>query len=326
MRKIFGLVAVGLAIASSVTLHFASQAKVNHPIPVPDAAVKPASVTSRKQEKQKKSSSVTTPIDEIERFQQVMQEAIDQNLHDLPMGEIMQAIAPRFLGTPYQAGLLEQSKAERLVVTLKGFDCVLFIETVLAIARGVAVQDYSYDTFSDRLRDQRYENGQIDGYCSRLHYFSAWIQDNQKRGTVKNIASELEGVPLQKTLNFMSNHRQSYPQIANDDANYQCIVEMEAELEDLTVDYIPTNQIRRVYSQLQPGDIIGVATNIAGLDVTHTGLVYRQPDGTMGLIHASPAGEVTIARDLQGYVGNVRNAIGILVARPVDPRQRIPAN
>ena len=259
--------------------------------------------------------------EDVKRFRRVMQDARTRQMHDRPMAEIMQAIAQSFLGTAYQAGLLDQSKEETLVVTLNKFDCVLFIETVLAIARGVAVQDYSYQTFVNHIRDQRYWDGQINGYCSRLHYFSEWIFDNEKRGAVKNLGQELGGVPLNKTLNFMSSHRQSYPRLS-EDATYQCILQREAKLDGVTVDYIPTNQIRRVYNQLQPGDIVAVATNIRGLDVTHTGLAYRHPNGKIGLIHASPIGKVTTAPDLETYVGKIKNAIGILVARPVDPRQR----
>lgn len=117
----------------------------------------------------------------------------------------------------------------------------------------------------------------------------------------------------------MSQHRQSYPHLS-DDATYRCMVEREGKLNGVTTDYIPTNQIRRAYAQLQPGDIVAIATNIPGLDVTHTGLVYRHPNGKIGLIHASPIGQVTVSPDLHRYVSKVENAIGILVARPIDPR------
>jgi cell wall-associated NlpC family hydrolase len=255
-------------------------------------------------------------------FRRIMQYVNTKKLYQRPMGEIVQAIAQQFLGTAYKADLLDQSKEETLVITLNKFDCVLFVETVLALARGVAVQDYSSETFVNHIRDQRYRNGQIDGYCSRLHYFSDWIWDNEKRGAVQNIVEELGGVPLNKKFNFMTTHRQSYRPLANNDANYQCMVEMENKLNKVTFDYIPTNQIRRVYNRLQPGDIVAIATNLPGLDVTHTGLVYRTREGNIGFIHASPIGEVTIARDLQRYTGKVKNAIGILVARPSDPLQR----
>jgi hypothetical protein len=104
------------------------------------------------------------------------------------------------------------------------------------------------------------------------------------------------------------------------DQTLQSIRQKEAKLDGVTVDYIPTYEIHREYAKLQPGDIVAIATNIPGLDVTHTGLVYRYPNGDIGFIHASPVGAVTIARDLETYVGKVENAIGILVARPIDPR------
>lgn len=253
-------------------------------------------------------------------FAPVIEYAVQKQLHQRSMGEIMQAIADYFVGSPYEAGLLDESDGENLVITLNGFDCVLFVETVLAIARGVAVENYSYQTFANNISQQRYWQGEMDGYCSRMHYFSEWIADNHKRGNVKNIAVDLGGLRVNKQLYYMSQHRWNYPQIANNDANYQCIVNMEDNISRLNIDYIPYSDIRSVYSQLQPGDIIAVATEVDGLDVTHTGLVYRLPDGNIGFIHASPAGRVTVAYDLHRYIWNVESAIGILVARPVDPR------
>lgn len=253
--------------------------------------------------------------EDVARFEKIVQYAKQQNLPDRPIGEIVQAIADNFLGQPYAEGLLDKSGAEKLTVTLNKFDCVLFVETVLAIARGVAVKDYDYQNFVNRIEEQRYLNGKMNGYCSRLHYFSEWINDNQKRQTVENITTQLGGVPMNKQLNFMSQHRSSYPQMVKDEATYQCIVGIEADLAKTTVNYIPTNLIKSIYSQLKPGDIVAVATDVKGLDVTHTGLVYRNADGNMGLIHASPAGQVTVAYDLHRYINRVESAIGIVVAR-----------
>ncbi|MEG5034462.1 N-acetylmuramoyl-L-alanine amidase-like domain-containing protein [Microcoleus sp. AT3-D2] len=276
-------------------------------------------VLARRQDSNNTERETAAQPEDIARFEKVVQYAKQQNLHDRSMGEIVQAIADNFLGKPYAAGLLDESGEEKLIVTLNKFDCVLFVETVLAIARGVAVQDYDYQNFVNRIEEQRYLNGKINGYCSRLHYFSEWINDNQKRQTVENITAELGGVPMNKTLNFMSQHRSSYPQMVKDEATYQCIVSQEADLAKTTVNYIPTNRIKRVYSQLKPGDIVAVATDVKGLDVTHTGLVYRNADGNLGLIHASPTGEVTVAYDLHRYISRVESAIGIVVARAKTP-------
>ncbi len=272
-------------------------------------------VLARRPDSNNTEREIAVQPEEIARFEKIVQYAKKQNLPDRPIGEIVQAIADNFLGKPYAEGLLDKSGTEKLIITLDKFDCVLFVETVLAIARGVAVQDYDYQNFVNRIEEQRYINGKMNGYCSRLHYFSEWINDNQKRQTVENITAKLGGVSMNKTLNFMSQHRSSYPQMAKDEATYQCRVGIEADLAKTTVNYIPTNRIKTVYSQLKPGDIVAVATDVKGLDVTHTGFVYRNADGNMGLIHASPAGQVTVAYDLHRYISRVESAIGIIVAR-----------
>ncbi|MFB2935114.1 N-acetylmuramoyl-L-alanine amidase-like domain-containing protein [Aerosakkonemataceae cyanobacterium BLCC-F154] len=263
-------------------------------------------------------------IGDISKFEQIMQNAQRENLSDRPMSEIIQKVAQEFLGTKYKANLLDGSSREKLVVSFEELDCVLFVETVLAIARGIALQDHSYQTFINHLQNQRYRNGELPEYCRRLHYFSDWILDNQNRGNVQNISLDLGGISQNKMLNFMSKNRQRYPLMVNNDANYQCIVDRQSELAEVAINYIPKHRINRVYSQLQPGDIIAVVTNISGLDFTHTGLVYRRTNGRVGFIHASPAGTVTTARDLQRYVRNVKNSMGVVVVRAIDPRHLQP--
>jgi Protein of unknown function (DUF1460) len=253
------------------------------------------------------------------KFDRTMQFAIAQKLHQKNMPEIMQAIATQFVGTPYQAGLLDIAPKEKLVLALDKFDCVLFVEAVVAIARGVAAQDYEFATFAERISEQRYRDRQLDGYCSRMHYFSEWISANQARGTVKQITQDLGGIKTPKLLNFMSSHRQKYSQLKSDDT-FKCVVEMEQRLADLDFIYIPTDKIKQAYSKMQPGDIVAIATKIEGLDFTHTGLVYRNADRSIALIHASPSGAVKISPDLQTYVKQVKDQAGIVLVRPVDPR------
>lgn len=267
------------------------------------------------------SSGVSIALDsnqnteDYQRFQSITKKAISQNLSSKPIGEIMEVIASQLLGSKYEAGLLDQSKTETLFVSLTKFDCVLFVETVLALARGIIVKDYQYSTFVNNLTEQRYRDGKLTNYCSRLHYFSDWVADNEKRGHVQNITGLLGGVKLDKKLNFMTKNRSLYPQIAQNNDQYKCIENVEKNLSSLELKYIPTGKIKQIYSQLKPGDIVGIVTNIEGLDVTHTGLIYRQGNN-VGLIHASPAGKVTIAPDLQQYVSKVNKAIGITIARP----------
>lgn len=253
-------------------------------------------------------------------FEEVMAYARAENLHERPFGEIMQTIGLRFEGTPYVTGMLDEPEEETLIVNLTGFDCVLFIETVLALAQGIAQEDYAYATFADNVRALRYRDGVMNGYCSRLHYFSEWIADNENDGTIENLTDDLGGRLLDTQLTFMSEHRDAYPRLAENDSLFQGIQEMEADLAHLDIYYIPQDQIRTVYDRLQPGDILATATDIGGLDVSHSGLVYKGPDGSTGFLHASTTGGVKVSPDLQRYVEKNKRQIGIVVARPIDPR------
>lgn len=263
-----------------------------------------------------KSNYVMKPQDK-KRFQQIMQYAKKQNLAQQSTGKIMSAIAQRFIGTPYEANLLDRNHQERLVISLTQFDCFIFVETMLALARGIKDQNYNMSSFQERLIEQRYREDQVNGYCSRLHYFSEWIQDNQRQGMITDITPKLGGNLLKENLNFMSSNRKLYPRLVNNDKNYQCIQKMEEKLEDLKIYYLPTNEIKSIYHLLESGDIVGIATGISGLDVSHSGLITEASREKVSLIHASPGGEVTIASDLVKYVKNVPSAKGILVARPV---------
>ena len=251
-------------------------------------------------------------------FEGVMTRAREENLHERPIGQVMQSVGLQFLEKPYMAGLLDEPAEETLICRLDGFDCVTFLESALALARGIQNQDYSWESYSRQMRDQRYRGGEMSGYCSRLHYFSDWIADNERRGNVQNVTEDLGGIPLEKDLDFMSEHRDSYPRFATNDSVYQCILDMEEQLADVALFYIPQDRISDAYEGLRAGDIIATATDIEGLDVTHTGLVYDHGDGRIGLLHASTSGGVKVSPDLQSYVQENRSQIGIVVARPLE--------
>lgn len=280
-------------------------------------------IISQKEVEQNIPKTAPKTNDEI-IFDKIISNLSKNNISSQSLGNIMQKVAENFLGARYKAGLLDRFNQETLVISLTEFDCLLFIETVLALSRNIALQEYDYQAFANNIVNQRYWNGNLNGYCSRLHYFSEWIYNNQKRNNIEDISMNLGGISQNKKLDFMSKHRSSYPRLINDDANYQCIVSMEENLtiQAVPTNYIPKQKIKNIYQQLQPGDIIGVTTNIAGLDVTHTGLVYDSADGKVGFIHASPIGKVTIDRDLQNYVERVPKSTGIVVVRPIDPRNQ----
>ena len=249
-------------------------------------------------------------------FAEVMEYARENNLHERPIGEIMQEIGLQFRGKPYVAGMLDEPAEETLICRLDGFDCVTFVETALAMAYGILEEDYSYDTFAKNVMRLRYRGGVMDGYCSRLHYFTDWVHDNEKRGHVEDVTEMIGGIPFDRTINFMTKNRASYPRLVSNDSLFECIQQAERRLGEVDLYYIPQDRIRSAYDKLQAGDIIATTARMEGLDVTHTGLVYDTGRGK-GLLHASTSGGVKVSPDLQEYVEGNRGVIGIFVARPL---------
>lgn len=248
-------------------------------------------------------------------FDEVMAYAREQNLAVRPLGEIVQAVGLRLLGRPYVEGALDRTVEEALVVDLTGFDCVTFVENVLALAQAIEAGTPSYDAYVRNLEALRYRGGTLNGYCSRLHYFTDWMLDNERRGHVRLVTRDF-GQPFDKTIDFMSGHRDAYPKLKGNDSLFACIEDMEVGLRDHGVYYVPQGDIRGIYGQLQAGDIIATATDIDGLDVTHTGFVFKR-DGQTGFLHASITGEVKVSDDLADYIASNKVQTGIIVARPL---------
>jgi cell wall-associated NlpC family hydrolase len=263
------------------------------------------------------SAAVPAPPDSTQaRFDALMTMAKEQALHEQPIGVVMTTLGQEAIGAPYLAGTLDEPATEQLVIRFDGYDCVTFVETMLAMARGVKQQQYDYASFAQRIEEQRYREGELNGYCSRMHYFTEWIAQNDARGIVRGLTESLGGVPLTDSLSFMSTHRDAYPRFATNDSLWACVRTMEAQLSGTTIYHVPQDQIQSVYDRLQSGDIVGFATNIGGLDVAHTGLVLKDGDRAR-LLHASLSDGVVVSPDLQRYVQNIDHQVGIVVARPL---------
>lgn len=257
-----------------------------------------------------------TPQDSIIADQRLTW-AREQGLDKLPIGETMVALGRTFVGSPYVPGLLEQPPTEQLVVNLREFDCVTFVESVLALARTVKKHG-NYHDFKLELQNIRYRGGELSGYPSRLHYFSEWIADNEAKGIVRNVTREIGGTQDTEPINFMSANVQAYRQL-KDTAILNQILETEARLSNIPRYYIPKDRIADVASRIEDGDIIAATSTRQGLDIAHTGLAIRV-NGELHLMHAPLVGDsVEISKQsLAERIKGISAQDGIIVARPVD--------
>ena len=261
------------------------------------------------------------PADDYEKMKCSKKlKSFDKSLSSLPMNEVIIEVGKTFKGTPYVAGTLDENPAsEEVVIMITGLDCVTFVENALVFSRLIKEGKTSFEDYKAELELIRYREGKNTGYTSRLHYFSDWIYDNEQKGIIKDITKEIGGVPYDKTIDFMSSHRNSYKQLSDNDEYVAQIMAIENIITARDIYYIPKEDIANVYDKLQSGDIIGITSNLDGLDVAHTGYVYKQ-DGKTYLLNASLKNkQVEIsAMEIQDYLlGNSKQG-GIIVARVLD--------
>jgi len=239
-----------------------------------------------------------------------------QNISTSDFGTTIVSVGKTFLGTPYVAKTLEKGAKESLVINLRGLDCTTFVENVLAFSLMLKNNKLTYEDYLDYLETIRYKNGMLNGYSSRLHYFTEWISDNEKKGFLKNISGDIGGLQKRKEINFMSTHRTLYPFLSSDE-NYQGILDSETYMSNLDICYLPNDLIEGSENQIKSGDIIALTTTIKGLDVTHTGIATKTSDNRIHLLHASTKGSVEISElPLVEYLKGIKSNNGIIVCRP----------
>ena len=228
-------------------------------------------------------------------------------IRGLPVNEAMARLAEFFLGSPYLAMSLDQSGREQLRLDLTQFDCMLFVEQLLAI-----VSADSFDGFAELTRRLRYRNGEIS-YCTRQHYFHDWVGSAQLQGVLETSPVWPRQAMRNVSLNFMSSHRDRYSALQSP-ALFDCINALE-QGRQIDQYYLPLAALDEALPSLQSGDIFAVATRVAGLDVSHTGVLVR--DGSrLDAIHAAPGRGVMRSRSFATYLRSVPDAIGAVIVRP----------
>ena len=251
----------------------------------------------------------------VEKFQLV----IDKKLNHKPIGDVMVAIGNSFIGSLYKAHTLEVAQPETLVINLRDFDCTTYVESCLALARAAKMKHPTVKKFMEQLQYERYRNGKINGYPSRLHYFTDWIYDGQKKGIVKDITGSLGGIPYNKKIDFMTTHRDAYKQLKND-KYFNEMKKIESELNKRKLYYIPKDSVAKIQDRLKNGDIIATTTNIPGLDVSHVAMIIKLGNGETRILEAPDVGlRVKLSYlPLSEYLMSNKKQTGIIVARPLE--------
>ena len=229
--------------------------------------------------------------------------------------------AKQMLGVPYVAGTLDGNEEEQLVVRTDALDCTTFVETVLAFCIADKRGERDFKGFKKALTDVRYRDGILNGYTSRLHYFSDWIRNNEQMGFVKECTSETAcAQPKELWLDFMTTHVDSYLPMKKDASLVGEMAAQEKNWQGVTVLFIPKEKLNLSSEELKikDGDILAMVTNIKGLDIVHVGFAFWR-EGKLHLLHASSSAKKVIEDPKTQYESskNTKAHIGVRAIRLV---------
>ena len=202
--------------------------------------------------------------------------------------ERMKYLSGQLLGSVYLRNSLigSPSEAEVLVTRMDGFDCITYLETVLALVRAKTPDD-----FAALLRKIRYRNGQI-AYEQRLHYATDWAHHLIEVGWLSDMSMGEHTVFRDKTLDLV-------PGIPPKTAHLR---------------YFPKHELPTVSRWLKNADLILFASGRKGLDVSHAGLIIREGDQVL-LRNASRSHQKVIDQDLAEFFKSLPMN-GFMIFRP----------
>ena len=234
--------------------------------------------------------------------------------------------ARHFIGMPYVAHTLEKDPRERLVVNLRELDCTTLVETVLALTMTKRQGDTSFLAYCHNLMRLRYRGGQMNGYLSRLHYFTWWMHDNVARGTMQHVEDAQHfTAPITVNNFYMSQHADQYAFLRGNAAYTDSIRAMEQAAngpdgcylpEEATA--LPQNRLKSVHD----GDLVAIVTTKAGLDYSHLGFAVWGKDGRLHLLNASSVRHRVVEEPmtLHRYLKERKTSVGIRLLRLADSK------
>lgn len=193
------------------------------------------------------------------------------------------------MDVPYVANVLEQTEEEELIINTDELDCTTFVEYVIAMTLTPKDEnnDQDEDVFAGIVRQLRYRDGIIDGYTSRMHYITEWVENAVKQGLIQDVTAIQSQYTAKAKVNYMTSHPELYRHLADSPKNVERMKAIEESITGTEYHYIPKQYLpNEGFQWIQDGDIIAITTNIPGLDVAHMGVAFNI-GGRLTLLHAS---------------------------------------
>jgi hypothetical protein len=214
----------------------------------------------------------------------------DEIDHRRPLGVRIEAVARALLGRPYVNDPLIGSaeSPEVFTASLAGFDCVTYVETVLAVALSPSV-----NRFPEVLRRLRYDGGRTE-WRRRNHYTTDWIRRNTTARFVREVRVGSPSVVRERILSVLPGYPSRRRQVRS----------------------VPKRRFWSARDAVQTGDVIMFASTKRDRDIFHLGIAVREGD-RLWLLNAARSKGGVVQQDLAEFLA-ANTMAGVIVVRPID--------
>lgn len=254
-------------------------------------------------------------------YTQVDSARVEALLRENPGENDVLFYARKFIGVPYVAATLEKSDPEQLVVNLRQMDCTTLVETTLALTLTKRQQQTHFADYCRNLMTLRYWHGKMDGYLSRLHYFTWWMHDNINKQLVEEVKDPAHfTTPIIIKNAYMTTHPDKYKFLKQHPERVDSIAVLERKYNGADGCYLSETQTalpKQELRSIQSGDIIAIVTKKAGIDYSHLGFAVWGKDNRLHLLNASSIHHKVVEepKTLRQYLKEHPSSVGIRVLR-----------
>ena len=217
-------------------------------------------------------------------------------------GSRIEFISDFFIGLEYKESTLlgNISNTEVFVINFSGVDCFTFIDYIEAMRLSDC-----FESFMRSLKQVRYLNGLVR-FKNRKHFFTDWSE--HAPSYVDDLTAVIGGGKVKSIAKSMNLNENGAPFLPGIETFHR------------TINYIPSEDINNsLLQKLKTGDYAGIYSSMAGLDVSHVGIIIRDRD-TFLLRHASSdrRARKVVDQELQEYISGTP---GLIILRPRDDRR-----
>jgi hypothetical protein len=237
-------------------------------------------------------ASIITPAYVLEEADRIL----DESSGESGISERIALVSARFVGRPYAERPLDPGAASRpaeteaLRIRFDAFDCVTYIETVLALAFSRSAQE-----FVEKLRLIRYESGVVE-WRRRNHYMVDWCRNNIAAGFISDATSGPLSVGKERRLDVVQG-------LGSRTVSFRCF---------------PKQAVGAVSGAVESGELVFFVATRKNLDVFHTGFLFPQAAGII-LRHATRTKGAVVEQDLSGFLKNNKTS-GLILCKPAIKR------